>query len=274
MSPRTSSCASATRSPAAGLSCPGRGAAWPHGGKERSRCGTSPGTSRRSGRDRRQASSVPDGCGGCRASTSSSSTTRTYAEPTAVVREQTSMPWTRPCGATSAASPGSSRGDCAAQALSSSGREAARPSGHDGENQPRASPGPGRAAALSLRPAGRGPCRGDWSCRCGRSRAAARAIRHVTAMLRSHGRYALAVAAAVHVPGDPGGAGERDGQPGPRQHGQPGSRHPACPSVSAFEHPARGTRQGPRPVPRRPWPPAGSVAYRPDSQRAAGALIR
>ncbi len=66
-----------------GLSCPARGAAWPHGGKQRSRCGTSHGSSRRSGRDRRQASSVPDGCGGCRASTSSSSTTRTYAEPTA-----------------------------------------------------------------------------------------------------------------------------------------------------------------------------------------------
>ncbi len=65
---------------------------------------------------------------------SSSSTTRTYAEPTVVVPEPTSMQWTRPFGATSVARPGSSRGDCAAQVSSFSGRGPLRPFGHGGGN--------------------------------------------------------------------------------------------------------------------------------------------
>ena len=65
--PRTSSCASATPWPAPGWSCPVRGGAWRNDADERSRCGTSPGSSRRSGRDRRPACSASAGCAGCRA---------------------------------------------------------------------------------------------------------------------------------------------------------------------------------------------------------------
>lgn len=53
--------------PAPGWSCPVHGAAWRNDVDERSRCGTSPGSSRRSGPDRRPACSAADGCAGSRA---------------------------------------------------------------------------------------------------------------------------------------------------------------------------------------------------------------
>ena len=47
--------------------------------------------------------------------------------------EKWSIPhWTRPCGATSVSRPGSSRGDCAAQVWSFSGRGPLRPFEHGG----------------------------------------------------------------------------------------------------------------------------------------------
>jgi hypothetical protein len=91
----------------------------------------------------RRASSAPDGCAGWRASTSSSSTTRTCAEPTAAAPGRTSPRWTRPCGATSGAGAGSSRGGCTARALSSSGRGPARPSARRGEPTARIAGPPG-----------------------------------------------------------------------------------------------------------------------------------
>jgi hypothetical protein len=140
ISPRILSCASATVSPAPGSSCPARGAASPSGGKERSRAGTSPGLSPRSGPGRREVSSASDGCAGSRASTSSTSTMRTSAEPTAVVPGPASRAWTRRCGATSAADPGTSRGVCAVRVSSFSGPGPLAPSGPGGGNLPRASP--------------------------------------------------------------------------------------------------------------------------------------
>jgi hypothetical protein len=140
ISPRTSCCASATTSLAPGLSCPVRGTAWLNDEEERSRRGTSHGSLRRSDRDRRQASSASDGCASFRASMSSSSTTRTYAEPTVVVLERTGVQWTRPFGATSVARPGSSPGDYVAQVLSFSGRGPRRPFEHGGGNLRPASP--------------------------------------------------------------------------------------------------------------------------------------
>ena len=116
---------------------------------------------------------------------SSSSTTRTYAEPTVVVPGRTSLPWTRPCGATSAARPGSSRGDCAAQALSFNGRDREDCPGPAGGTCCPHRRTSGRAAALPVRPAGRRRCRGERATRGGRSRAT-RAVRHVTQSPGSH----------------------------------------------------------------------------------------
>ena len=67
---------------------------------------------------------------------------------------RTSLSWTRPCGATSAARLGISRGDCAAQVLSFSGREPLRPSGPGGVNLPPLSPDL-RASCCSTSSAGR-----------------------------------------------------------------------------------------------------------------------
>ena len=135
ISPRTWSFGSATTSPAPGLSCRVHGAAWLNDEEERSRSGTLHGSARRSDRDRRQASSASDGCAGSPTSTSSSSTTRTYAEPTVAVPEPTGMQWTKPFGATSLSRPGSSPGDCTAQDSSLSGQGPLRPFEH-GEGNP------------------------------------------------------------------------------------------------------------------------------------------
>src|SRR5690348_1418289 len=105
-------------------------------------------------RDRRQASSASDGCAGSPASTSSSSTMRTFAGPTVMAPGPTSGLWTRRFGATSPARRGISRGGCAAQVSNFSGPEPPGPPGRGEENRQPASPDP-QASCCSTSSAGR-----------------------------------------------------------------------------------------------------------------------
>ena len=140
---RTSYCASTTTSRHQGSSCPVRGAASPNDDEPHSRVKTSAGSLQRSDPDRHQVSSASVGCGAWPTSTSSSSTTRTCAEPTVVLPGRTRPRWMRRYGATSVARHGSSLGDYAAQGSNSSGR--GRPTPYE--------PGAGnpRFASLDLR---------------------------------------------------------------------------------------------------------------------------
>ena len=120
-----------------------------------------PGSPRLSDPDRRQASSASDGCAGSPTSTSSSSTTRTYAEPTVAVLERTSMRWTRPFGATSVVRPGSSHGECAVQDSSFNGRGPLRPF-EPGEGTPLPASPDLLASCCSTSSGGRGRHMSRW----------------------------------------------------------------------------------------------------------------
>jgi len=73
--------------------------------------------------------------------TSSSSTMRTYVEPTVAVLGRTSLRWTRPCGATSGLLLGSSHGDFGVRDSSCTGRGPRSHSEHGEGAPPLASPG-------------------------------------------------------------------------------------------------------------------------------------
>ena len=105
-----------------GLSFRVRGPDSPNDEEERSQVRSFPGWLQRSGRDRHEVFSESVGCGAFPPSTSSLSTTRMCAEPTAVDLERTRPRRMRLYGATSVAHDGSSRGGYATQGSSSSGR--------------------------------------------------------------------------------------------------------------------------------------------------------
>lgn len=106
---RTWCFASTTPSRHQGLSFRVRGPDSPNDEEERSQVRSFPGWLQRSGRDRHEVFSESVGCGAFPPSTSSLSTTRMCAEPTAVVLERTRPRRMRLYGATSVAHDGSSR---------------------------------------------------------------------------------------------------------------------------------------------------------------------
>jgi len=146
---RTWCFASTTPSRHQGLSFRVRGPDSPNDEEERSHVRIFPGWLQGSVRDRHEVFSESVGCGAFPPSTSSLSTTRMCAEPTALVLEPTRPRRMRLYGATSVAHDGFSRGGYAAQGSSSSGLGRAV-SSEPGAGDPRFASSDARASCCSI----------------------------------------------------------------------------------------------------------------------------